>query len=72
MNQLAIAIRKLSEGRKDLESCNLTSSELTALKSIGNLIGMSSADLATHLQYEDDPTDWLINPFAFPAPKAIP
>ena len=49
MHQLAIAIRKLNEGEKDLESCRLISSELIALKLINNLNGMSSADMATHL-----------------------
>ena len=62
MNQLAITIRKLNEGEKDLESCRLISSELNALKLIDNLIGMSSADLATHLQLEDGPIEWLFNP----------
>jgi hypothetical protein len=62
MNQLALAIRKIDEGKKDLESCQLNSSELIALKLISNMIGMSPADLATHLQLKDDPLEWLIPP----------
>jgi hypothetical protein len=60
MNQLAIAIRKLYEGQSDPESCQLISSEFNALQLISNMMGMSSADLATYLQLEDDPIEWLI------------
>ena len=72
MNHLAMVIRKQSDGRKDLEYSHLTPLEVAALDSIGSLMGISFADLATHLQHEDDPTDWLIFPFADPSIKAIP
>ena len=62
MNQLAVAIRKLNEGKKDLENCQLISLEHHALKLLSNLIEMSPADLATHLQLEDGPIEWLVNP----------
>jgi hypothetical protein len=71
MNQLAMAIRNISNGGKDLERFNLTTSELIALKSIGNLIGLSSTDMDTYLQNNGDPTEWLINPLVHNSPKAV-
>lgn len=71
MNKLAIAIKKLNEGKEELEFCHLSPLERTALHSIRSFTKMSSADLATHLQYEDGPTDWLIIPFACPSSEAI-
>jgi hypothetical protein len=72
MNHLAMTIRKLNNGEKDLERSHLTPAEVAALNSIGRLLRMSSADLTTHLQHEDDPTDWLIPPFGVLSIKAIP
>lgn len=72
MNHLAMTIRKLNNGEKDLERSHLTPAEFAALNLIGSLLGMSSADLTTHLQHEGDPTDWLIYPFAVPSTNAIP
>lgn len=70
MNKLALAIRKLNDETMDLEACQLASLEFTALHSIGNLLKMSSVDLAIHLYGEGDPTDWLINPLASSSTKA--
>lgn len=71
MNQLAKAIRNLSDSEKDPELSNLTPLELMALKSIGNLVGMSPIDLATHLRQEDGPTEWLIGQHMYASAKTL-
>lgn len=71
MNRLAIAIKNLNDGKEELECCHLSPLERSALQSIRSLTKMSSADLATYLQYEDDPTDWLKIPFVCPLSEVI-
>ena len=71
MNQLAISIRNLSDGGKDPELSNLTPLELIALKSIGDLVGMSPVDLAIRLRQEDGPTEWLIGQRMYASAKTL-
>ena len=71
MNQLAMAIRNLIAGREDLERLHLTPSELIALKSIGNVIGLSPTDMDAYLHKKGEPTEWLKNPLWHISPKAV-
>jgi len=62
MNQLAVAIRNFSDDRKDSERFSLTPLELIALRSIGSIVKMPPDALATYLEQEGEPTEWLIVP----------
>ena len=57
MNQLATAMKKLNQGKKDLAHCDLTPLEVAI---ISNLMNMSSEELNSYLQSEEKPTDWLM------------
>jgi hypothetical protein len=62
MNQLALALRNLSDSGEVPERFNLTPLERMALKSIRDLIILSPSILTAHLQQADGPKNWLINP----------
>lgn len=70
MNQLAMAIQNLIAGGEDLDCLNLTSSELIALKSIGNVIELSPTDMEAYLHKKGEPTEWLRNPLLHISPRA--
>ncbi len=59
MNELAIAIQRLTAGSEDLDGLLLTPSEESALKSIDRLIGLAPAEMNLYFQECGDPTEWL-------------
>lgn len=59
MNQLAIAIQRLTAGNKDMDGLHLTPSEQLALKSIDCLNELTPADVKLYIQESGDPTEWL-------------
>lgn len=71
MNQLAMAIRSLSDDGKDTEHSNLTPLELIVLRSISGMLKMAPVDLASYLKQEGEPTEWLIIPPVITATKEV-
>ncbi len=62
MNQLAIAIRNLSDGGEDSKDFCLTPVELYVLRSFINIIKTPTTKFASSLKLEVNPTEWLIPP----------
>jgi hypothetical protein len=62
MNQLALAIRKLSDSGEVPKHFNLTPLERMALKSIRDFLTLSPSILTALLQQTDGPKNWLTNP----------
>lgn len=62
MNKLAVSIRKINEGIKDLDDLGLPTTEQTALQAINDLIRLSPQDLADKLSQQVDPSEWIVPP----------